>query len=288
MTRHYRKAKLVGSLVMLFIGLAITPLRPLASDKVSLDEVIAKHLEAIGPAETRASIKTRIESGTVLASYHAPRNASFSGQVVMASDGDKNFIGMSFENSGRAQEKFAFDGRDVTIGLMDPGSRSNLADFLLTHKDAVKLGLLGGALSSSWPLLNLSEQKVKLLYAGTKKINGTPAIEIKLMPRSGSDLEFSLFFDQETYRHIRTEYTRLISAGIGANMDASGSQRSTRYRMVEDFSDFKKEGGLFLPHTYKISLDLDTRNGTLSADWEMKFTQFDFNQTIPAATFKVQ
>ena len=168
------------------------------------------------------------------------------------------------------------------------GERSNLGDFLSSHTDAVKLGLVGGTLSSAWPLLNPSEQKAKLSYAGTKKINGTPTIEVKFSPKSGSDLQISLFFDQQTYQHLRTEYTRLISAGIGANMDASGRQRATRYRMVEDFSDFRKEGGLMLPHSYKISLDLDTQGGTFAADWEMKFTQFNFNQTIPPATFKPQ
>ena len=281
-------AKLICGLIIVLVAAAISPSHPLASDKVSVEEVIAKHLESIGAAETRASIKTRIMSGTVLAAFRAPRTANFGGQSIMASDGSKSFIGMKFENSGYAQEKFAFDGQDVTIGFMTPGDRSNLGDFLLTHKDAVKLGLLGGALSSAWPLLSVSDQKVKLSYGGTKKINGAQAVEIKFTPKSGSDLEISLFFDQETYRHIRTEYTRLISAGIGANMDASGSQRSTRYRMTEDFSDFSTEGGLTLPHSYKISLDLDTRNGTFSAEWAMKFTQFDFNQPIPASTFRVQ
>jgi hypothetical protein len=288
MKRQYLKSKLICGVVMIFLAAATNPSHPLASDKVSVDEVVAKHLESIGPAETRASIKTRIVSGTVLASYRAPRTANFPGKTIMASEGSKNFIGMSFENSGYAQEKFAFDGQEVTIGLMNPGDRSNLADFLLTHKGAVKLGLLGGTLSSAWPLLNLADQKVKLSNNGSKKINGVNAIEIKFTPKSGPDLEISLFFDQETYRHIRTEYTRLISAGIGANMDASGGQRSTRYRLTEDFSDFSKEGGLTLPHSYKISLELDTRGGTFTADWAMKLTQFDFNQPIPASTFRVQ
>jgi hypothetical protein len=273
---------------MMLVGATLNPSRQLASDKVSVDEVIAKHLESIAPAETRASIKTRIVSGTVLVSFRAPRNANFPGKTIMASEGNKNFLGMSFENSGYAQEKFAFDGQDTTIGLMNPGDRSNLADFLLTHKNVVKLGLVGGALSSAWPLLNLADLKAKLSNAGTKKINGTPAIEVKFTPKGTSDVEISLFFDQETYRHVRTEYTRLISAGMGANMDASGAQRSTRYRMTEDFSDFSKEGGLTLPHSYKISLELDTRGGTFSADWATKFTQFDFNQPIPASTFRVQ
>jgi hypothetical protein len=288
MKRNNLTAKLACGMAIVLLAATLISSRPLPGDKVSVEEVIAKHLESVGPAETRASIKTRIVVGTVLAALHAPHNANFAGTVIMASDGNKNFIGMQFENSGYAQEKFASDGQDVTIGLTTPGNRSNLGDFLLTHKDAVKLGLLGGTLSSAWPLLNAIDPKIKLSYAGTKKINGIQAIEIKLTPKSGSDLQMSLFFDQESYRHIRTEYTRLISAGIGGGIDASGSQRASRYRITEDFSDFKKEGGLTLPHTYKLSAEFDTRAGTYAGDWEMKFTRFDFNQQIPAATFKVQ
>jgi len=205
----------------------------------------------------------------------------------MASQDNKSFIGMRFENSAYAQEKFAFDGQDVTIGYLIPGDRSNLGDFLLTHKEILKLGLMGGSLSNGW-LQNLSAQKVKLEYAGTEKIDGKPAIKIRYSPRTGSELEISLFFDQENFHHVRTEYTRLISAGIGANIDASGSQRQTRYKMTEDFSDFKKEAGLTLPHAYKITLELDTRGGTFTGDWAMKLSDFDFNQPIPPSTFKVQ
>jgi hypothetical protein len=147
---------------------------------------------------------------------------------------------------------------------------------------------MGGALSSAWPLLNLSAQRVKLESGGTKKIDGKPTFEIKYSPRTGSSVQISLFFDQETFRHVRTEYTQVISAGIGANINASGAQRPRRYKMIEDFSDFQKEGGLTLPHTYKITLELDTPGGTFAGDWQLTLTQFNFNQAIPPSTFKIQ
>jgi len=282
------KFKIVCAVMVALITGTVMPFRGAAVDKVSMEEVIVKHLEAIGEADTRASITSRIITGTVTAAYHAPRIATFEGKAIMASTENKSFIGLQFENSGYAQEKFAYDGQDVTIGLMNPGERSNLGDFLLTHKDIVRFGMLGGILSSAWPLLNAADPKFKLSYAGTKKINGAPAIEVTLMPKKGSDIQVSIFLDQETYRHIRTEYTRVITAGLGANKDASGSQRPTRYRLVEDFSDFSKEGGLMFPHTYKISFSLDTMAGTGSADWTIKLNQFSFNQKIPPSTFKVQ
>jgi hypothetical protein len=278
------------------------PFSSLAGDKMQPEEIVAKHLESIGAAETRASVHSRIAAGTVVATLRAPGTAKFSGQAVMASDGNKNMIGMGFESAGKFEERFGFDGRDVTVAFARPGVRGYWGDFLLTHQNIIKEGLVGGTLSDAWPLLNSSEKKPKLEYHGIKKIGGKSLHEIKYIPRGTSDLEISLFFDAETFQHARSEYTRLISAGLGTGrigtgrvetpsqsgaIDASGQQRPTRYKMVEEFSDFRMESGLTLPHTYRIGLELDTRGGTLVVDWEFTLAEFAFNQPIPPATFNV-
>lgn len=273
-------------LLMLAAACAL-PSEAAALEKLRPEEIVAKHLESIGAAESRSSIHSRIIAGTIVATLRAPGTAQFNGRAVIASEGDKNMIGMGFENASYSQEKFGFDGEAVTVGFARPGVRGYLGDFLMTHKDILKYGLVGGTLSSAWPLLNLSEKSAKLEYGGTKKIGGKTTYELKYMPRGGSDLQISLFFDTETFQHLRTEYTRFIPAGIGANIDASGSQRATRYRMVEEFSDFRKESGLTLPHSYKIGLERDTPGGTFVGDWNLTLTQFAFNQPIQPGSFNM-
>ncbi len=227
-----------------------------------------------------------IIGGTVVTTLRSPSTAQFSGQAVIASEAGKSLIAMMFENSNYTQEKFVFDGQDVAVGYTRPGARSNLGEFLYTYNGVIRNGLVGGTLTADWPLLNLSDRKAKLETGGTKKIAGRQAYEVKFVPRGGSnDLQISLFFDAETFQHVRTEYTRLISAGIGANVDASGGQRATRYKMTEDFSDFRKEGAVTLPHSYQIALELDTRNGTFQGEWKLTLNQFSFNQPIPASYF---
>lgn len=292
----------LGVATLLAITALIPPYYSLAGDKIQPEEIVAKHLESIGAAETRASVHSRIAAGTVAATLRSPGTAKFSGKAVMASDGNKNMIKMGFEDAGSYQERFGFDGRDLTIGFVRPGVRGYWGDFLNTHQNIIKEGLVGGTLSDAWPLLNLSEKKPKLEYHGIKKIDGKSLHELKYIPRGTSDLDISLFFDTETFQHVRTEYTRFISAGLGTGVigtgrvsgasqsgaiDASGQQRSTRYKMVEEFSDFRKESGLTLPHSYKVGLELDTRAGTLIGDWEFTLTDFAFNQPIPLATFNV-
>ena len=280
----------------------ILPFSSLADDKIQPGQIVAKHLDSIGSAETLASVHTRIAAGTVVATLRAPGIAKFSGQAIMASDGNKNMIKMGFENAGSYQEQFGFDGRDLTVSYVRPGVRGYWGDFLVTHQNIIKEGLVGGTLSDAWPLLNLSEKKPKLEYQGIKKTGGKSLHMLKYIPRGTSDVEISLFFDTETFQHVRTEYTRFISAGLGTGVigtgrvsspsqsgaiDASGQQRPTRYKMVEEFSDFRKESGLTLPHSYKVGLELDTRAGTLIGDWEFTLTDFAFNQAIPPGTFNV-
>ena len=50
------------------VSLAMTmPVASLAGDKLRPEEVVAKHLESIGSAETLGSVHSRIAGGTVVA-----------------------------------------------------------------------------------------------------------------------------------------------------------------------------------------------------------------------------
>jgi hypothetical protein len=158
---------------------------------------------------------------------------------------------------------------------------------------------MGGTLSAAWPLSNLESRKPKLEYAGLKKINDKQAHALKYRPRGGADIEVTLFFDAQTFQHLRTEYTRTIAAQMGGGgaplnpqardggINQSARMRESRYRMVEDYSDFRKEGDLSLPHKYKITLEITLPAGSYKAEWDAAFVDFGFNQTIDPQSFDV-
>src|SRR5438128_1157852 len=183
------------------------------AQKLKADELIAKHLEAIGAAETRDSSKSRIITGMVAVTFRAPGTGQVGGRVVLASEGVKSLLGMVFDNSvNYSQEKLGFDGSDVSASYARPGARSTLGDFVLTHKTIVKQGLLAGVLSQGWPLFDLAGRKAKMEMSGTKRIGDREAYQVKYYPSGGSDLRISLFFDTETFQHVRTEYARTLVA----------------------------------------------------------------------------
>jgi hypothetical protein len=72
---------------------------------------------------------------------------------------------MSFYSPVYPREQFAFDGSRFMAAFVTPGVRSSLGSFLMIHDFIFKQGLMGGTLSSAWPLLDLSVAKAKLEYS---------------------------------------------------------------------------------------------------------------------------
>ncbi|HEX3248466.1 MAG TPA: hypothetical protein VHS05_03485 [Pyrinomonadaceae bacterium] len=257
------------------------------AQKLKADEIIAKNLEALGGAETLQSVSNRVSLGTVVVTFKEPGTGQLGGRVVIASEGPKSMLAMTFDNATNyPHERIAYDGHEVSGGYVHPGSRSSLGDFLLTHQAILKQGLWGGELSQAWLLLD-PKRKLKLEAAGIKKIGDRSVYQLKCYP-SGSDLKITLSFDAETFHHVRTEYERSVIAQMGGTPETSANQSETRYKLVEDFSEFKKEGGLTLPHAYKIQLEITTGSrGAVKAEWEMTLSQFQFNQDIKPGSFDV-
>lgn len=285
-----------GRALTLACALAITllpapaPAAVPARDKMKAEEVIAKHLEAIGPEAARAAVKSLIVIGTSRASFKArSTSGAVDGQVVIASVKNKVVLGMKFDSPNYPGERFGFDGKKFTVGYLTPGVRSPLGNFALTNEVLFKEGLVGGTLSSAWALLGVAERKAKVEYAGTDKVNNRPAHKLKYYPNKGSDLEITLFFDADTFHHVRTQYDRVIGARLGAGgIDSQTAQSQTRFRIVEEFSDFKKEGQLTLPHAYTLQLEINKTQGSSLDKWEMSFSQFAYDQEVADATFNVE
>src|SRR6266849_689160 len=259
-----------------------------AIEKLKPGEVVAKHLESIGSAKERAAVKTRIISGTSQVVFHTSPIGQAVGRAVLASEDVKSLLGMSFPSPVYPREQLGFNGSTFMAAYVLPGSRSALGSFLMTHGLIFKQGLMGGTLSSAWPLLDLTKRNAELEYSGEKKVGNQMLHELKYVPRGGSDLEIKLYFDPDTFKHVRTEYERTIAGAMGDRSYVTpGTGRETRFKMVEEFSDFKKENELNLPHTYKINLITDTDAGTLLTDWTIKLTQFTFNEKIDPNSFSI-
>ena len=282
--RLSKQTAIFGSLV--FIICALSAGSPIAQ-KLTSTEVIARHLESIGPAKSRAAITTRIISGTCQVIFRTAPAGQAAGKAVLASEAMKNLFGMSFPSPVYPREQLAYNGASFMAAFATPGTRSVLGSFLMNNDLIFKQGLMCGTLSSAWPLLDPQSRGAQVNYLGTKKIDNHLLHEVRYMPGGSSDLKITIYFDSETFRHVRTEYERVIPAPMGRVEYSNVQEREGRYKMIEEFSQYKAEGGLNLPHIYTIKISVDTVNGTFLADWTIKLNQFDFNQKIDQSAFNI-
>jgi hypothetical protein len=258
-----------------------------SGQKLAASDVVSKHLDSIGPAKARAAVTTRIIAGTAQVIFRTTPTGQAIGRAVLASEGSKNLLGMSFPSPVYPREQLGFNGNGFIAAFVTPGVRSVLGNFLMTNDVVFKQGLMGGVLSTAWPLADLKFRNARIDYVGTKKIDDRTLHEIRYFPRGGSDLKIRLFLDSETFRHVRTEYERVIPAQLDTRSMTNAQTRESRYKMIEDFSLFKTEGELTLPHIYTIKLSVDTQGGTFLAEWTLKLIQFNFNEKIDPAAFSI-
>lgn len=271
--------------VLVLAGMSMCVLPSRADQKIATADLIAKHLEAIGSAEARALVSGMKIKGSCLLSVRQGGAGQVDGEAVMVSQGNRNLINMTFNSADYPYESLKYDGKKFVASQFKPGLRTSLAQFFLTNDVLFKEGLVGGVLSASWPLLNLQDKNPKLEYAGLKKVGEKQMHALKYTARKGSDLKIVLFFDAETFQHLRSEYERTIFTtdqqriGGTSGLPAPSSQRSSNARInaVEEFSDFKSEGGLNLPHTYKFELAIQSELRPALVDWTFNLTDFNFN-----------
>lgn len=259
----------------------------LPADKLTTEELVKKHLASIGSVEDINASHTRVATGSTQAKLRLTNTAvELSGPAQLASDGDKFLLAMIFQSNNYPHEKASFDGENVVIGVLTQGGRTPLGTFLGSQTVLLKHGLIGGVLSSAWPLFNLERRDAKVSYAGMDKINGKPVHKLKYVPRNSGELNITLYFDANTFQHVRSQYEYVVSARQGTTAESSIGEHNNRYKLVEDFSDFQPTGKLMLPHTYTIDLTMDLATKTQTLEWTINLQQFSFNETIDPRAFK--
>jgi len=278
---YFMKNVVAGLAVILAFVAAASP--HTFGQKLKPEEIVAKHLDSIGTAEARAAVKNRMVVEMVTVTFVSQKNQKAEGRVVLVSTDAKNFFGMQLNSTDYAGEKFTFDGKKSFVGFANNGIRSVLGNFVLSNDWIVEESLLGGTLAHSWALM--ASGKGKLSGGGTKKIDGKEVYVLGYSRKGGSDIDVSLYFDKETFRHVRTEYKRTSSAVIGTNPNQSSGFSETRYRLAEDFGNFKTVNGLTLPHSYKVHYLASGQRGTSEVEWNFDLSEFAFNQNLDESTF---
>lgn len=273
--------------VLICLGLVAVP--PVAAQKLKVEDVVAKHLAAIGSAERRAQVKSRLADGTVEVKFRLGGQGGLSGKGQLLSEDRKLKMLFTFASADYPGERIAFNGEKVEVGQAQPGQRTSLSNFLFAYDAIAREGLLGGVLSTSWPLPDLGARQAKLEYSGMKKVEGRQLHELKYRSRkSPADLQISLYFEPETFRHVRTQYRLVRSAGMASDPTLSSSREDTVYIFTEAFENFKEVDGLTLPLVTRLDLTIEAQNATVMTHWDFTVTSITHNPKLEAKDFAIR
>ena len=309
-TRKLRSTATQARIGMAVLFLAATPPLIRGAD-MKAEDVIARHLDSIGTAEVRATAKTRIVQGTAQFKMRVGGGGELAGTSALVSEGRKSVLMIKLANSDYRGEQFVTDGGKVSVAATTSNHKwSDFGQFVRTQDQIVLEGLLGGALTTAWAMLDLQENKAKLSFDGEKKADGRPAYQLTYHSRKRDDLTIHLFFDPQTYQHLMTTYTITLASGLGgfapslsdqaglttpaadnpgADVTQSSKQKETRYTIEERFSDFKTAEGLTLPTKYSMHFTEELQDGTTKVyEYDLTADEISNNRPLDPRNFQVK
>lgn len=276
MYRFLNRFALVAFVAILISG----TLSSVSAKDPSVEEVIKKHLDAVGSSENRSKLTTLFTGGTVEFEARSPY-VKGGGRAVIVSDAKNFYFSMGFNSNNYPFEKIGyFDGK-VTLPFVTSGERSALGGFLNEHQQMIAEGIFGGALSMQW-MNNISNvQKLRMRMAGSRKIGNTRAwvIEAQSLAKGSGEFKARLFFDADNFQHIRSEFRREIRAGVIFN-GRRNAFNDGYLLLTEDFSNFKTNEGITLPSKYVIQFQTDSPGMTFESTWTIDLVGTRFNQVL--------
>jgi hypothetical protein len=294
-------------------------------EEMTPEKLVEEHVKSVGRPAYLAKIQSRTFLGLSNVEFIQGMNGARKGTSMFISEGPKLGIVMKYDDVKYPGEYFAYDGKDVTVGYMIPGQRSPIGDFIFRFNKLVKGGFVGGALTSSWPLLDIKNKNVVMKYRKTK-VEGRELHELEYHPKTGfGDIKIRMYFDLTTFRHVRTEYKVQTSNDSSVSLtktdsipgnpdqsatissgDPSTSVRASReadaknetpeayalssrtggigqarpefyYTLVEKFEDYRREGGLMLPHRYVLEYSAEGSGQPFIGHWFININKWAFN-----------
>jgi hypothetical protein len=253
------------------------------------DDLVARHLEAVGEAKARAGIQTRAAAGTVEFRLLTGGGGGLDGKSQFVSEAGKFHFMMKFANNEYRGEHFIFDGNKIQVSATTAAlNRSALGSFLYSQDAVFREGFWGGVLSTAWPLFDVDKHKAKLTFGGMKKIDGQNFYELRYQPKKNTDLDIRLYFDPATFHHVRTLY--MLNPGTWmASEVANARQQQTRYRLEERFSEFQTIDALTLPTHYDIRFTQELQSGSsTSYEWTILESSISNNMSLDPRNFDVK
>ena len=257
--------------------LALIVLSPASAQDLSVDQIIAKHLDSIGTKEKRQQTATLFAAGFSEFESKVPV-VKGGGKAVVVSDPENLFFVLSLNSRDYPFEKIGAFGKKISLPYISPGNRSLLGAFLSEHSKVLSDNLFCGSMSLRW-INYISTSRMR--PAGKKDVRGRQAYAIDVLPSgSGSDeFKIRIYFDSKTFQHVRSDYKREGRVGM-VTFGQQNQQAGGRVELMEEFADFKDVDGLTLPHAYKVTFSSNSNSQMYQNSWGVRVATYYVNQKL--------
>ena len=247
-TRVYRHSSIIGQVTPGFTWAAVFLLTfagqlgsTNASDP-SHSRFLQRHLDSIGSPESLADVRFRIAEGICkgtgdVLKQQGDGSVSIYGNAEFSAGPDSLRFTIQCD-SPRYSDGFFFDRERVRVAVFGRQEQGWIGEFLADCSEYVKGGLIGGVLSTIWPLLEPTAAQQMLKSKGQEELDGRKFLAFDYF--QGEAESVVLYFDPETYRHVATKCTAEI---VGSY-----------WTLMEEFSDIRTFDGLNLPTRWTLTL----------------------------------
>lgn len=274
----------------IFLGNTLTLFSYTGDATPKPEELVARHLAAIGSVDARTAAKTRVVQGSATYKIVVGGGGRAEGKTGLVSEGRKLRFMMRFPQLDYKGENVVFSGDSVGVGFANTNqSRSPFASFMTSQDVIVRDGLLGGVLSTGWGLLDVADRNPKLTVEGVKKVEGHPAYQVRYEPHKHGEVQILLYFDCGTFRHVKTVYSTSVANNVGASIIETSKLLPERNTLEETFGDFKTVDGLTLPTHWNLHFTRELPDGsTTVSEWDLKEDQITNNVGLDPKNFEVK
>lgn len=272
MRRHF------AGLAILLLVLGFSAVRAASDDKkpaLTAEEIINRHLEAVGGKESLSRFKTRIAIGTI------KKENDPESKIAIMSEAPNRISAVYVLPS--YDLRFTYDGSNAALKPQIP---RQYAVFENKYREIVSSGLMYNNISLYNILLQPADA-VKFQAKGRKKLRGREAYVVEVKRQKGEAMR--LYFDAETFMWVRTDYGKThISAEIKpfTNEPVSRGEDDLTVDFYIETSDFRDVDGVKLPFKFEQVMTApimrQRRSGTITGT----ITEYRHNEAIDPQMFQ--